>query len=418
MRYFKEIFRALRHKNYRYFFTGQLVSLIGSWMQSIALSWLIFRLTNSSQKLGTVNFCNQLPVLLFAVWGGVVADHFNRRKILIITQFSCMVLAGLLATITLTDYIKVWHLYIFALALGITQAFDIPARQSIIVELVGKEDLSNAIILNSSMFNGARLVGPAIAGLVIDWIGEGWCFAANSLSYIAVLVGLLAMKIIPHSRKSTIETPTQGLKDGFNFIIHSFPTTALLLMLGAVSMLAAPQVVLMPAVTKQILHGQANTMGYLLAMSGIGAFVGALLLALRKKAQGMEKLIAFAMTTCGFCFIFFGNSTTRWISMLLMVPIGFCLMAQMASSNTLIQNLVPDYLRGRVMSFHAMMFMGGAPVGALLSGYLAERIGIPLTFTAAGACMILIGCAFTLNLRRYRILSERLLRQTERVNQQ
>ena len=174
MRYFKEIFRALRHKNYRYFFTGQLVSLIGSWMQSIALSWLIFRLTNSSQKLGTVNFCNQLPVLLFAVWGGVVADHFNRRKILIITQFSCMVLAGLLATITLTDYIKVWHLYIFALALGITQAFDIPARQSIIVELVGKEDLSNAIILNSSMFNGARLVGPAIAGLVIDWIGEGW----------------------------------------------------------------------------------------------------------------------------------------------------------------------------------------------------------------------------------------------------
>ena len=388
MQYFKEIFRALRHKNYRYFFTGQLVSLIGSWMQSIALSWLIFRLTNSSQKLGTVNFCNQLPVLLFAVWGGVVADHFNRRKILIITQFSCMVLAGLLATITLTDYIKVWHLYIFALALGITQAFDIPARQSIIVELVGKEDLSNAIILNSSMFNGARLVGPAIAGLVIDWIGEGWCFAANSLSYIAVLVGLLAMKIIPHSRKSTIETPTQGLKDGFNFIIHSFPTTAL------------------------------NTMGYLLAMSGIGAFVGALLLALRKKAQGMEKLIAFAMTTCGFCFIFFGNSTTRWISMLLMVPIGFCLMAQMASSNTLIQNLVPDYLRGRVMSFHAMMFMGGAPVGALLSGYLAERIGIPLTFTAAGACMILIGCAFTLNLRRYRILSERLLRQTERVNQQ
>ncbi len=329
-----------------------------------------------------------------------------------------MVLAGLLATITLTDYIKVWHLYIFALALGITQAFDIPARQSIIVELVGKEDLYNAIVLNSSIFNGARLVGPAIAGLVIEWIGEGWCFDANSLSYIAVLVGLLAMNIIPHSRKSTIETPTQGLRDGFNFIIHSFPTTALLLMLGAVSMLAAPQVVLIPAVTKQILHGQANTMGYLLAMSGIGAFVGALLLALRKKAQGMEKLIAFAMITCGFCFIFFGNSTTRWISMLLMVPIGFCLMAQMASSNMLIQHLVPDYLRGRVMSFHAMTFMGGAPVGALLSGYLAERIGIPLTFTAAGACMILIGCAFTLNLRRYRILSERLLRQTERVNQQ
>ncbi len=415
MKFLNDMFRALKHQNYRYFFTGQIFSLIGMWMQSLALSWLIFRLTGSHQALGLVNFCNQLPVLCLVVFGGIVADRCDKKAILLRTQSTCMFLAAALAILTLYDHLQVWHLYLFAFGFGLTQAFDMPARQAFVVELVGKEDLPNAIVLNSSLINGARLIGPAVAGMIVNWVGEGWCFAANSASYIGVLLGLIAI----HNTKKAIPTsgnPIHNLKEGFNFIVSSFPLTILLFMLGSLSLLASAQVVMMPAVAKEILHGQANTMGYLMSMSGIGALVGALLLALKKSIRGMEKLIAFCMILCGVCFILFGNSTNLTWSLILMLPVGFSIMGQMASSNTLVQSLVPDQMRGRIMSFHAMMFMGGAPIGALLSGLSADKFGIPSTFTIVGLCMIIIGTVFCFLLRRYRILASRQFSRTERIN--
>ncbi len=415
MSFLQDMFRALKHDNYRYFFLGQVATLIGMWMQSIALSWLIYRLTGSSTQLGLVNFCNQLPVLLLVSLGGIVADRYDRRRIVIRTQATCMFLSALLAFLTLSDLIQVWHLYCVAIAYGLTQAFDMPARQALVVELVGKEDLPNAIILNSSMINGARLIGPAVAGFVIEYVGEGWCFAINSASYIGVLSGLFAMKLASHLYDQD-SAPLQHYKEGLHFVFGNFPVLAILFMLGSISLLAAPQVVLMPAVVKDVLHGDANTMGYLMTMSGVGAFVGALALALKKKAAGMENIIAGCMLACGVTFIIFGHSKTIWFSMLLMAPIGLSIMGQMATSNTLIQTLVPDHLRGQIMSFHAMMFMGGSPVGALLSGWAAEQIGIPLTFTIAGCLMLAIGLTFCFQLRRFKVLSARLLTRTERIN--
>lgn len=415
MNFLQDMFRALKHDNYRYFFLGQVATLIGMWMQSIALSWLIYRLTGSSTQLGLVNFCNQLPVLLLVSLGGIVADRYDRRRIVIRTQATCMFLSALLAFLTLSDLIQVWHLYCVAIAYGLTQAFDMPARQALVVELVGKEDLPNAIILNSSMINGARLIGPAVAGFVIEYVGEGWCFAINSASYIGVLSGLFAMKLASHLYDQD-SAPLQHYKEGLHFVFGNFPVLAILFMLGSISLLAAPQVVLMPAVVKDVLHGDANTMGYLMTMSGVGAFVGALALALKKKAAGMENIIAGCMLACGVTFIIFGHSKTIWFSMLLMAPIGLSIMGQMATSNTLIQTLVPDHLRGQIMSFHAMMFMGGSPVGALLSGWAAEQIGIPLTFTIAGCLMLAIGLTFCFQLRRFKVLSARLLTRTERIN--
>ncbi|MGM9998633.1 MAG: MFS transporter [Candidatus Bruticola sp.] len=409
------MFRALKHKNYRYFFIGQIFSLVGMWMQSLALSWLIFRITGSHQALGMVNFCNQLPVLCLVVFGGITADRFNKKSILLRTQATCMLLASALAALTLLGHPQVWHLYIFAFSFGLTQAFDMPARQALVVELVGKEDLPNAIVLNSSIVNGTRLVGPAVAGVIVDLLGEGWCFAVNAATYIGVISGLLAISL---TDKATVpsEDPVKSLKEGFNFVMHSFPLTALLFMLGSLSLLCSAQVVMMPAVAKEVLHGQANTMGLLMSASGIGALIGALILAMKKSIKGMEKLIAFCMILCGGCFILFGNSTNLLWSLLLMLPMGFSIMGQMASSNTLVQSLVPDHMRGRIMSFHAMMFMGGAPIGALLSGICADRLGIAATFTIAGLCMICIGTAFCFVLRRYRVLAARQLSLTERLN--
>ncbi|MGM9991307.1 MAG: MFS transporter [Candidatus Bruticola sp.] len=415
MQFFKTMFRALKHKNYRYFFVGQIFSLLGMWMQSLALSWLIFSITGSHQALGLVNFCNQLPVLCLVVFGGIIADKFNKRSILLRTQATCMVLASALAALTILGTPKVWHLYIFAFLFGLTQAFDMPARQALVVELVGKEDLSNAIVLNSSIVNGTRLIGPAVAGVIVDLLGEGWCFAVNAASYIGVISGLLAINLTDKAAAHSAD-PIQSLKEGFNFIVSSFPLTALLFMLGSLSLLCSAQVVMMPAVAKEVLHGQANTMGILMSASGIGALIGALILATKKSTQGMEKLIAFCMILCGICFILFGNSTNLLWSIMLMLPTGFSIMGQMASSNTLIQSLVPDRMRGRIMSFHAMMFMGGAPIGALLSGVCADKFGIAATFTLAGLCMISIGTAFCFVLRRYRILAARQLSLTERLN--
>ena len=366
--------RALRHRNFQLFFSGQLISLIGTWMQSVAQSWLVYRLTGSALLLGSVGFASQIPVFLFAPLGGITADRFNRRYIVICTQIASMVLALVLAALTLLHKVQVWHVFVLAALLGVVNAFDIPGRQSFLVEMVGKEDLMNAIALNSSMFNGARVIGPAIAGILVAKIGEGWCFFANAVSYIAVIIGLLLMKV--HSPvRAAMASPLEHIMEGFRFVNRTAPIRALLLLLGLVSLVGMPYVVLMPIFADQILHGGARGLGILMGATGVGALLGALTLAFREGVKGLGRWVAWCCAGFGASLIVFALSHSFWLSVLLLLPVGYSMMLQMASSNTLIQVMVPDALRGRVMAVYSMMFMGMAPIGALLGGALAEHLG-------------------------------------------
>jgi MFS family permease len=381
--------RALAHRNYRLFFSGQLVSLIGTWMQTVAQSWLVYRLTGSTLLLGLVGFTSQGPVFLFATVGGMVADRFDRRRILVMTQTTAMVLAFILAGLTLTDTIQVWHIFLLAGLLGLVNAFDIPGRQAFSVEMVGRADLQNAIALNSSIFNGARMVGPAVAGVMVAWLGEGWCFFVNGASYLAVIAGLLAMRITPRE-----PSPSRGLvsnlMEGFGYVRETPSVRAILLLLGLVSLMGMPYAVLMPVFAADVLKTGASGLGWLMSCAGIGALCAAITLALRHQVRGLEIWIARA--SFGFGIALVGFSASRWfaVSAVSLVAVGYCMMLQMASSNTLVQHMVPDHLRGRVMAVYSMMFMGMAPFGALLAGSLAHRIGAPAT-VAFGGCVCIVG---------------------------
>ncbi len=405
---FSEIFRALRHRNFRLFASGQLISLIGTWMQMVAQSWLVYRLTGSAMQLGMVGFASQIPVFVLVPWGGLVADRNDRRRVLLWTQAAAMVLAGILAILTLTDRIQVWHVFILAALLGVANAFDIPTRQAFMVQMVGREDLPNAISLNSSMFNGARLVGPALAGVLLGQFGEGWCFLINSVSYLAVLAGLVAMELPPFREPGPAGNALQNLKEGFGFVACSRPLRDLLLMLGLVSLMASPHVVLMPIFADEILGGGSAALGLLLGISGAGAVAGALYLAARRSLAGSGAWIAASGAGLGLGTIAFALSRDLGLSCLLMVPIGFSMMTQMALSNTLVQAMAPDRLRGRILAFHSMMFMGMAPLGALLSGALARALGAPGTVILGGVAMILGSAVFAWRLPGFREDARRL----------
>ncbi len=386
------VLRALRHRNFQLFFIGQLISLIGTWMQSVAQSWLVYRLTGSALLLGTVGFAGQIPVFLLAPAGGAVADRHNRQRVVIATQTSAMILAFILAALTLTGRVRVWEIMVLAWLLGVVNAFDIPARQAFIVDMVGKEDLMNAIALNSSMFNGARVIGPAIAGVLVASIGEGWCFFANAVSYIAVITGLLLMKLGPLRVAGRAGSAIKDVAEGFRFVWRTAPVRALLLLIGVVSLTAMPYVVLMPIFADQILHGGARGLGLLMGATGVGAVAGALALAMRSGLRGLGNWVAVACAGFGVSLILFSFSHWFWISVVLLVPAGFSMMLQMAASNTLIQAMVPDHLRGRVMAVYSMMFMGMAPLGALWAGGAANKLGAPIT-VAIGGVICLIGSA-------------------------
>jgi MFS family permease len=384
--------RALKHRNFQLFFSGQLISLIGTWMQSVAQSWLVYRLTGSALLLGSVGFASQIPVFLVAPVGGIVADRYNRHRVVIGTQIASMLLAGVLAALTLTHHIQVWHIFVLASLLGVVNAFDIPGRQAFLVDMVGKEDLMNAIALNSSMFNGARIIGPAIAGILVARIGEGWCFFANAVSYIAVIIGLLMMKLLPRSYAVPTGSHLKHIIEGFRFARHTAPIWTLLLLLGLVSLVGMPYTVLMPIFADKILHGGARGLGILMGATGVGALLGALTLASRTGVSGLGRWVAISCGGFGFFLLLFSWSRVFWLSAAMLLPVGFCMMLEMSSSNTLIQSMVPDQLRGRVMALYSMMFMGMAPFGALLGGALADRLGAPLTVSVgAVAC---IGGAF------------------------
>jgi MFS family permease len=379
--------RALKHRNFQFFFSGQLISLTGTWMQTVAQSWLVYRLTGSSLLLGLVGFASQIPVFLMAPVGGMIADRVNRHRIVIATQTVSMFLALVLAALTLTHTVKVWHIFLLAALMGVVNAFDIPGRQSFLVDMVGREDLMNAIALNSSMFNGARVIGPAIAGILVAKIGEGWCFFANGISYIAVIVGLLLMKVACPGRSKS-DSPLADIIEGFHWVSHTGPIRALLLLLGLVSLVGMPYAVLMPVFADRILHGGARGLGILMGFTGIGALLGALTLALRTGVKGLGRLVSICCAGFGVSLIAFSFSQHFWLSAALLIPVGFFIMLQMACSNTLIQAMVPDALRGRVMALYSMMFMGMAPFGALLGGALADRLGAPITVATGGVASV------------------------------
>jgi MFS family permease len=385
----REAFRALRYYNFRLFFAGQLISLVGTWMQTVAQSWLVYRLTGSSALLGLVGFSSQIPVFLFSPLGGVAADRYNRHCMIIATQSASMVLALILAALTLTGHVRIWHLFVLSALLGVINAVDIPARQAFFQEMVGRADLINAIALNSSMFNSARIVGPAIAGILVAWIGEGWCFFANGASYIAVIAGLLMMHVTPRVVENSKDSAWQHVLEGARFVISAKPIRALLLLVAFVSFFGLQYSVLMPIFADRIFHTGAHGLGILLGINGAGALCGALVMAAKRGLQGLSRWIAVAALTFSVAIIAFGFAPTFWIAAGVLFLVGFATMIQFGSTNTLIQMMTPDRLRGRAISSYSMMYMGMTPIGSLVAGVVAEHIGARTTIWAGGViCLI------------------------------
>jgi MFS family permease len=405
----KASLRAFRHRNYRLFFAGQLTSLVGTWMQTVAQSWLVYRLTGSAALLGLVGFASQFPIFLLSPIAGAVADMYPRRRTMIVMQSLMMLLAFPLAALTLTHRIQVWHVMVLAVLLGCVNAFDIPVRQSFIAEMVGREDLINAIALNSSMMNGARIIGPAVAGILVAVVGEGWCFLLNGLSYIAVLVGLLFITAGNTPPREHQGSRTEAVLEGFRFVLHTRPVRALLLLLGVVSLMGMPYSVLMPIFADTVLMGGPKGLGLLMGFAGVGALLGAATLAGRQGVRGLGRWVMLACGGFGVSLILFSLSRNFWLSTFLLIPVGFSMMVQMASSNTLIQSMVPDRLRGRVMAVYSMMFVGMAPFGALLSGVLANILGAPWTVAIGGVVCIAGAIVFRSHLPTIRAEGRQLI---------
>jgi MFS family permease len=381
--------RALRHRNYRLFFCGQSVSLIGTWMTRIATSWLVYRLTGSPLLLGLVGFAGQIPSFLLAPFAGVLVDRWDRHRLLVATQVLAMVQSAALAALALTGVINIWHVLLLSLFQGVINAFDMPARQAFVVEMVEKrEDLANAIALNSSMVNAARLLGPSMGGILIAAVGEGWCFTLDAASYLAVIASLLLMHVVPRPRPASAGAKVlPELREGWAYVAGSPPIRSILLLLALVSLVGMPYTVLMPVFASRVLHGGPHTLGFLMAATGVGALLGAVFLANRRTVLGLGRIIPIMAGLFGAGLIGFSLSRQLWVSLPLLLLTGLGFMVHMAASNTLIQTLVDDDKRGRVMSFYTMAFMGTTPFGSLLAGSLADRIGAPRTLLLGG-----VGC--------------------------
>jgi len=393
------IFRSLKYRNYRLFFCGQSLSLIGTWMQRLAVGWLVYRLTDSALWLGVVSFAGQIPCFFLTPFGGVAADRYNKQRLLIMTQSLAMMQAMILALLVLTNKEAVWHLIILNIFLGTIYAFDMPTRQAFVVKMVEKrEDLGNAIALNSTMVNIARLLGPTVAGLLVATAGEGVCFLVNSVSYSAVIVSLLLMRVSPTTAALEKATAWQQVKGGLRYAFGFAPIKYIILLLAVVSITGMPYVVLMPIFARDILHGGPSTLGFLMGASGIGALTGAAYLARRKNVLGLGNVIALAACLFGVGIVGFSQSTLIWISMIFVLLTGLGMMILMASANTILQTVVEDDMRGRVMSFYVVAFLGVAPFGSLLAGSLAHRIGATHTLFVGGMCCILGSILFAIKL--------------------
>jgi len=371
------LLRAFQSRNYRLFFTGQSISLVGTWMQQVAMSWLVYRLTGSAAMLGLVGFAGQIPSVLISPLAGVLADRWNRRRIILATQTLAMIQATVLSLFVLTDVVQVWHIVALSALLGVINAFDIPVRQSFLVELVEKkEDLSNAIALNSAMINSARLIGPSIAGMIVASLGEGICFVVNGLSYLAVIAAVGAMRLPAAKPRKQPENVIVELREGFSYVFGFRPIRNILALLALVSLMGMPYSVLMPVVAKEVLHGGAYTYGFLIAAAGAGSFGSTIYLASRKNVLGLCRVIAIAAALFGVGLMGLAFSRVMIFSLPFLVLAGFGAMAQIAASNTMVQTIVDDDKRGRAMSFFTMSFMGMVPFGSLMAAGITSLLAI------------------------------------------
>ncbi|OGB88805.1 MFS transporter [candidate division WOR-1 bacterium RIFCSPHIGHO2_01_FULL_53_15] len=396
---FRQTFRALKSRNYRLIFIGSLISFIGTWMQMVAVGWLVYRLTNSPFMLGMVGFISQIPAFAVAPFGGVIADRLDRRKVLLLTQTLSMIQALLLAFFIFTGTITVWHVLVLSFTLGLVTAFDMPTSQAFMIEVVEKkEDLINVIALNSSLVNVGRLVGPAIAGVIIAAYGEGICFLVNGLSYLAIIYTLLIITIKPIGKRPTEMKVLTEIREAVGYAWRFKPIRDILGLLSVMSLVGMPYILLMPVFARDVLHGGPQTLGLLMAASGLGALLAGLYLASRKSVLGLERRAAQAAGLFGAGILVFSFSRSAWLSAFIIFLTGFAMLIQMAGSNTILQLIVDERMRGRVMSLFSMAFLGMAPFGSLLSGIVADRIGAPHTLAICGLLCVLNGVAFAYRL--------------------
>ncbi len=389
------ITRALRHRNYRLFFSGQSISLIGTWLTRVATSWLIYRLTGSAMLLGILGFAGQIPTFFLAPLAGVLVDRWDRYRVLLVAQILAMVQSALLAGLALAGVINVWHVLALSVFQGLINAFDMPARQSMVVQMVeDRADLPNAIALNSSMVNAARLLGPAIAGVVIAVVGEGWCFAIDALSYVAVITSLLLMRITPRPTVVKSTRVRAEMAEGFRYVMGSAPIRSVLLLLSVVCLMGVPYMVLLPVIAREVLGGGPGTLGMLTAASGVGALGSALFLASRKGSLGLDRIIVGAAALFGVGLVLFSRASVLWMALPLMFLTGAGMMLQTAASMTLVQTLVEEDKRGRTMSLVAVAYFGTLPFGSLLAGVLAGRIGAENTILCGGAVVCIAAALF------------------------
>jgi MFS family permease len=397
--------RALSYRNYRLFFGGQVVSLVGTWITTTATNWLVYRLTHSALLLGVVGFAGQFPAFLLGPIAGIYVDRWNRHRLLVVTQTVSMLQSFALAVLTLSGHITIGWIIALSIVQGVVNAFDMPGRQAFMLTLVeNRQDLGNAIALNSSMVNVARLAGPSVAGVIIAAAGEGWCFLIDGFSYFAVIIALLRMRIPKIAAAPARRNALKQFREGFAYAFGFPPIRSIILLLALVSLVGVPHTVLMPVFATQIFHGGPHTLGFLMTASGCGALLGALWLATRRSVIGLGRVIPIATALFGAGLISFALMRSLWIALPCLALAGFGFMVQMASSNTLIQTIVDDEKRGRVMSFYTMAFLGTVPFGSLIAGSLSSRIGAPNTLVLGGICCLIGAAVFARNLpmlRRY-----------------
>ena len=403
------MFRSLENRNYRLYFFGQLISVLGSWLQSVAQAWLVYRLTGSSFHLGLVVFIGQAPLLFLSPIGGLIADRYRRRWVVVGAQTASMLLAFALATLTLWGHVQLWHILILAGAQGIISAVDVPARQALVSEMVEADGLLNAVALNSSIFSNASSVAPVIAGFLVGTIGEGWCFAINGVTYLAVIAGLLMMRLEEYRKDQGTQSALSSIREGFQFVHDTAPIRRILIILAVVSLLGAPFTVLMPIFADKILHAGPRGLGLLMSANGVGSLVGSLLLASRRGLSGLGRWIVFGSAGFGVALVLFSASGSFAFSLLLLVPAGFCMFYEVTASNTLVQAMSPNAMRGRAIAILSMLILGVAPFGALMAGFLAQRFGAPLTVAAGGAACLVGALVCSLNLPALTVQARQLI---------
>lgn len=395
----------MRHRNYRLFFGGQSVSLVGTWITRIATSWLVYRLTNSALLLGVVGFAGQIPTLLLSPIAGVIVDRVDRHRLLVWTQVLSALQSLALAILAFTNTITVAWVIVLQVLQGVINAFDTPARQAFVVQMVeDREDLPNAIALNSTMVNGSRIIGPSIGGLIIALVGEGWCFMIDAISYVAVIASLLAMDVTKAERRTAGASMLEELRDGYRYVVGFSPVRSALLLLALVSAMGMPYTVLMPMIASTVLHGGPHTLGFLMTASGLGAVAGALYLASRRSVLGLGRVMTIATLTFGAGLVAFGVARSLWVALVVLPFVGAGFMVELASTNTILQTITEEHLRGRVMAFYTMAFFGAAPIGSLLAGVAADRVGATATIVGGGVVCILAGVWMVVRLPRMREL--------------